>query len=240
MASRTRSSTSFIRHRPTIWISAIAAAIIAILVTIIFSLLATQRSTGDDDAGVPTQDLATTTAEPSSTIAMPSPSPSPTAAAAISTPTSTLVAIPTMCEDIYTHDMTPEFAGLVLNPDRPHDPEHQLRGSSDTIAAAYLTDNLALECIWSPPGGASDRVLITDIARIDHPHTDDMIKHLETTGQTCSEQLEGTRCVYETPPSNDGQNGESHLFRADIWIATKWANAGPDGYTADIAAALFH
>lgn len=66
-----------------------------------------------------------------------------------------------------------------------------------------------------------------------------MRDHFLAVGYSCFDELEGTRCVTETEPTPDGQSGESHFFRDGIWIATLWINAGPDGYTHDIVAALF-
>ena len=45
---------------------------------------------------------------------------------------------------------------------------------------------------------------------------------------------------YPWPNSGSFDNwGESHFIRDGIWIATKWVNASPDGYTHDMVTTIF-
>lgn len=150
------------------------------------------------------------------------------------------VVIPTDCADIYTRDWSAEFAPLVSNPSWTTAPGSGVHyGSSDETAIARLDTTKQVTCKWANPLGGSDRGLTTNVAAVDAEQSVAMQDHFVATGHTCYAELEGTRCVTETPPSPDGQAGESHFFRDGVWIATKWVNAGPDGYTHDIVAAIF-
>ncbi len=55
---------------------------------------------------------------------------------------------------------------------------------------------------------------------------------------TCYDELGGLRCVTETT-GDGGVVGESHFVRDGIWLATRYVNSGPDGYTHDIVANLW-
>ncbi|MBM7829563.1 hypothetical protein JOE59_000268 [Agromyces cerinus] len=106
-------------------------------------------------------------------------------------------------------------------------------------AVELLTSASAITCKWGNPAGGSDRGLTTNVAHVTEEQAAAMIAHFGESGYSCYEELQGTRCVRETPPSVDGQAGESHFIRDDVWIATHWVNAGPDRYTHDIVAAIF-
>ncbi|RZS68611.1 hypothetical protein EV187_1042 [Agromyces ramosus] len=160
--------------------------------------------------------------------------------AAIETPEPTANAdrIPHACEEIYTRDLTPDFHGLTLNPEWTNDPAWWGGRYFDEDVHHTVTSQSAITCKWAA-GGPTDRGLFTDIAYISPLQMTELPTRLQQLGQTCYEELQGTRCVYETPKTDDGNAGESHFFRDGIWIATHWINAGPDGYTHDIVAALF-
>lgn len=216
-------------RRPVFWLILVAAILVVSLgLTLAFAL-----------SGRPGTEIAS----PSAT---PSPSAPPSTAATPPTETSAAteepagVAIPDSCDRIYTRDWTPEFEGLVLNPAWTADPDSGVHlGSRDATAAGLLESIARLTCKWGHPNGGSDRGLTTNVAVVDAQQAADMRAHFEAVGYSCYEEMEGVRCVVETEPTDDGQSGESHFFREGVWIATRWVNAGPDGYTHDIVTALF-
>ncbi|MEF3403276.1 hypothetical protein [Agromyces sp. CCNWLW203] len=148
--------------------------------------------------------------------------------------------IPSDCEAIYTRDWSADFAPLVLNPEWTLDPANGVRfGSRDEVAVALLTSNSDISCHWGSDQGGSGRGLTTNVAHVNDEQAAAMLANFNESGYSCYEEFEGTRCVSETPMSADGQAGESHFVREGVWIATLWVNAGPDGYTHDIVAAIF-
>ena len=226
--------------RPRFWItitlSAIAAAIVAVLV--VLSVMTgpgggagMRPAAGASESSAPsTRPEATPTAapvveQPPATIATPEPSAYPDR-------------IPHTCEEIYTRDLTPDFHGLTLNPDWTNDPARWVGRYFDKTIHHTATSQSAITCKWAA-SGPSDRGLFTNIAYISPLQMNELPARLQQLGQTCSAEFDGTRCVHETPRTADGNAGESHFFRDGIWIATHWVNAGPDGYTHDIVAALF-
>ena len=160
--------------------------------------------------------------------------------AVIATPEPTAYAdrIPHACEEIYTRDLTPDFHGLTLNPEWTNDPAWWSGRYFDENVHHTATSQSAITCKWAADG-PTDRGLFTNIAYISPLQMNELPARLQQLGQTCYEELQGIRCLYETPKTDDGNAGESHFFRDGIWIATHWVNAGPDGYTHDIVVALF-
>jgi len=153
-------------------------------------------------------------------------------------PTASGDRIPHACEEIYTRDLTPDFHGLTLNPEWTNDSARWGGRYFDETIQQTATSQSAIICKWAA-GGPTDRGLFTNIAYISPLQMNELPARLQQLGQTCYEELQGTRCVHETSKSADGNAGESHFFRDGIWVATHWINAGPDGYTHDIIAAIF-
>ena len=186
--------------------------------------------------------------EPADAVATPAAgqttTPDPTAASPVSTPspepTTSPVGIPTDCREIYTKDWTPQMAGRVLNPAWASDPTLGTQdGTHNAEFASLLATTKQLTCHWGAPDGGSGRFIVTNIAALTIEQQAGAIANAQTNGFSCYPELDGTRCVIETVPDNDGQLGESHFFRDGIWIATLWTNLQPDGYTQDIVEALF-
>ncbi|SFR79459.1 hypothetical protein SAMN05428970_2558 [Agromyces sp. CF514] len=215
--------------RPIFWVVVAAGAVILALLAVIVTLLSAPPR-GDAAAPTSTQSAAPKTPLPAT----------PTLAAVDdSTAAPEPAVIPAVCDDLYTHDLTDSFDGLVLNPAwTTEDLDHRM-WSSNEAANGVLASERAVTCIWGNPAGGSDRSLVTVVAPIDVPMEASMPLSLASDGFECYEELDGVRCVSETPPSDDGQSGESHFFRDGVWIATRWSNAGPDGYTHDIVTAIF-
>ncbi|MFC5789494.1 hypothetical protein ACFPPE_06460 [Agromyces tardus] len=155
------------------------------------------------------------------------------------TPATQAVEIPGDCAGIYVRDWAAELAPLVLNPAWTADPgAAPLRGSNDPVAAAQLADTTRLTCAWATPDGGGDLGVFTDVAVLAPDVEAAIAAHLAETGFDCYAELDGTRCIVEWNVEA-GYSGESHFLRQGTWIATRWANVSPDGYTHDIVAAIF-
>lgn len=215
----------------TIALSVLGAAIVSVLVVLSVTL---GNAGGQPEAG------GSASSPPIAPEVTPSPAAVVTPPADVATPEPTANAdrIPHACGDIYTRDLTPDFHGLTLNPEWTSDPASWGGSYFDETIHDTATSQSAITCKWAA-GGPTDRGLFTDVAYISPLQMNELPARLQQLGQTCYEELQGTRCVYETTKTADGNAGESHFFRDGIWIATHWINAGPDGYTHDIVAALF-
>ena len=219
-------------RRPVFWL-VLAVAVWSVLAVV----LGTALTSGNGIDGV-VATAGPTSAPPASTDAATLPAtesapPPPPDAGAV-------VAIPASCGEIYTRDWAPELAPLVLNPAWTTSPDSGARfGSRDEVAVELLGTTTRLTCEWGHPSGGSGAGLTTNVARVDAAQAAAMQGRFAAEGYACYAELEGTRCVIETGPTPDGESGESHFFREDVWLATLWVNAGPYGYTHDIVAALF-
>jgi hypothetical protein len=222
-------SPSLLR-RPAFWLVVVAALLLVAVATVVGITLGAGRGADTSTSDTPTPGTAATDATTTP----------PAVATEAPPPTDAAVVIPASCPEIYTRDWTPEFDGLVLNPTWSEDPNSGVHlGSHDDTAVAELERSARLTCKWGHPKGGSDRGLTTNVAVVDAQQVADLRAHFQVVGYSCYEELDGVRCIVETEPTADGQSGESHFFREGVWIATLWVNAGPDGYTHDIVAALF-
>lgn len=213
--------------RPQFWLVVVAAAILVVVAVLVGTAIGGATGVGAGSAASPSAGTGESTTSPETTQ-----TPPPATAATHG--------IPTDCAEIYTRDWSSDFAPLVLNPAWTLEPESGVHlGSKDAAAAALLTSNAVVTCTWATPNGGSDRGLTTNVAAVTPAESAEMLAHFGASGFACYEELDGTRCVIETTPGADGQSGESHFFRDDVWIATHWVNAGPDGYTHDIVTAIF-
>lgn len=216
-------------RRPLFWLIVVAAVLAVAVVAGLWIGSSRERTSQSAPTDAPTK-----TSEPTDAATAAPETPAPSAE------TLPAIAIPASCDDIYTRDLTPEFAGLVLNPEWTLDPASGVQfGSRDESAVDLLTATAGLRCKWGHPNGGSDRGLTTNLARTTLEQASAMQEHFVASGYDCYGELGGTRCVIETEPTPDGQSGESHFFRGDVWVATLWINAGTDGYTHDIVAAIF-
>lgn len=148
--------------------------------------------------------------------------------------------IPPNCADMYSTDwatlLGPE---LVLNPSWSEDTESGVRfGSANASLEAVLQSATKLTCVWANEDGGSGAGLTTNIAVITAEQQASARETMEGFGSDCFDELSGIRCVVES--SDDGETwGESHFMRDGIWIATRWINTSPDGYTHDIVNTLW-
>lgn len=163
--------------------------------------------------------------------AIPTSTPQPT-----SVPTPDPSRIPFDCADIYTRDWDEELKPIVLNPSWAT--ASPGIGTSDDGLRQLLRPHVRLTCQWGKPSAASDTGLVTSLAQID-AETDHLVRsRLNALGWTCFEFASGVRCVMDVSDAN-GSWGESHFLRDGVWVATRWSNLAPDGYTADIAYTLW-
>ncbi|TFV99883.1 hypothetical protein [Orlajensenia leifsoniae] len=158
------------------------------------------------------------------------------------TQTAPTVTIPTDCSAIYTKDWTPDFGGLVLNPERPGD-DSQKYAALDDVFGPTLQANSKLGCLWASADPGSDEVgLRTEVASLTPELQATLIEHAETSGYACADEFGGTRCDIESEAEvapDEARSGTMHFFRDGIWVSTWWLRINPPGYTEDIEKALF-
>ena len=143
---------------------------------------------------------------------------------------------PTSCDELYSPSMVEAMGDLVLNPAWATAPGAEvLYGSDDAELRGVIDTAENLNCIWGAAAGGSDTGVVTDLVWVTPEQSGAVKARLEEAGLRCYEELEGLRCVIQTT-TESGTFGESHFLRDGIWLATKYTNAGPDGYTHDIIA----
>lgn len=216
-------------RRPAFWLVVVAALLLAGLATVVGLMLGAGRGADATASDTPTPGPVTT--DDATT--------PPAAATETPPPAATTVVIPASCAEIYTRDWSADLGGLVLNPGWTETPGNgPFWGSNDNGAVTVLEATTKLTCAWVGPNGGGDVGIITNLAELTPEQVSSTLAHLESIGQTCYEELEGTRCVVEWN-SEAGESGESHFIREGLWSATRWSNVVADGYTHDIATALF-
>ena len=158
--------------------------------------------------------------------------PMPTDAAAVDS------RIPTDCSGLYTTDWAPVLAPLVLNPAWTTAAGSGPWVATDSTLAGQLEVATALHCNWTSEAGGSGQGVITNVASIATEKQGELTASIGSLGFTCYDELGGLRCVTES--TGDGTTvGESHFIKDGIWIATKWIDVSPDGYTHDMVNTVF-
>lgn len=154
-------------------------------------------------------------------------------------PSEPVSAIPAECSGIYSSDWSAQLDGYVLNPAWTADPDlNSAIDLPDDELNAIVQAGDPLRCQWGHENGGSDRSLRTVVIAVAPEQSAAVLARLQTLGFSCYEELEGTRCVSEESDDN-GTWGESHFVREGVWIATRWMNLAPDGYTHDIVNTLW-
>lgn len=172
---------------------------------------------------------------------VPGSSSTPVALEPSSAPTSTAVADPNMphpssCEELYSPAMVDAFGSLVLNPEWTAAPDSGVHdGTNDLELVSIINSAEHLTCAWGNEAGGSGTGLTTNLVWVTPELAAAAKARLDAAGFTCYDELSGVRCLTETT-SEEGTWGESHFIRDGIWLATKFVNAGPDGYTHDMVA----
>lgn len=146
---------------------------------------------------------------------------------------------PASCDELYSPSMVKAMGDLVLNPAWTAAPGAEVLYGTDDPKLRELIDTAEnLNCIWGTEAGGSDTGVVTDLVWVTPEQSASVKAGLETAGLRCYEELEGIRCIKQET-AESGTFGESHFLRDGIWLATKYTNAGPDGYTHDIIANLW-
>jgi hypothetical protein len=147
---------------------------------------------------------------------------------------------PAACDKIYSPGMVAAFGDLVLNPAWTTDPGSDVReGSDDPQLLAVINNTEHLSCHWVSPVGPSGSGVVTNLVWVTAEQTQAVGNRLRELALNCYEELGGLRCITETR-TEEGISGQSHFLRDGIWLATQFINAGPDGYTHDMVATLWH
>ena len=126
----------------------------------------------------------------------------------------------------------------VLNPEWAVADGPEVIGTTDPELAALLTDAEKLSCHWGSQEGGGGVFMFTNFAWIPEATQGEALDRLKSLDYDCYDELEGTRCTIDT--SSDGNEaGESHFLRDGVWIASRWSDLAPYGYTYDIIANTF-
>lgn len=147
--------------------------------------------------------------------------------------------VPASCDGVYSRDWAPEMGGLVLNPEWVKAaPIAETTTSFDDELNEASEQTRTIVCRWGHENGGSDRGVTTGVGPVTVEEHDSVLARMQQLEFDCYEELGGTRCVSEMSDDN-GSLGESHFLRDGVWIATKWLNISPDGYTHDIVNTLW-
>jgi hypothetical protein len=213
------------RRRLWFLLGAIGSALVVILVV----LLIVWRG----GAGLPGDPATGGRPQPSTTPAPVALAPAPVPAATQAGPH------PSTCGELYSPAMTAAFGAAVLNPAWAETAAPEVRhGTADAELSKLIDTADTLTCVWGNPSGGSDSGLTTNLVWVTPEQSAAVKARLAAAGMTCYEELGGLRCVTETT-GEAGVSGESHFVRDGIWLATRYVNSGPDGYTHDIIATVW-
>ena len=147
--------------------------------------------------------------------------------------------VPADCSGIYSTDWSTQMSGLVLNPAwRQASGDPQIPSTADDELNATLQASDPLYCLWASDEGPSHLFLVTNVAALPAEQPAATLARMQALNYSCYEELGGTRCILEEN-DDDGTWGESHFLRDGVWVATRWMNVAPDGYTHDIVDTLW-
>jgi len=166
----------------------------------------------------------------------------PVATASAAMPTIAAMAVPATCDELYSADFRAglEAAGFALNPADKDLTQYKDIGSEDGQLIAMIEGAPdRLTCHWLAAVGASSEAgLATNVLAVPEAVSTAAMARMEEMNFSKTASSGGIRFSYEEHTEN-GDFGESHLFREGLWLATAWTNFGPDGYTADMATSIF-
>jgi len=143
---------------------------------------------------------------------------------------------PTTCEAIYSPAMLATLNETgALNPDWAVEDVNSgvLYGTDDEQLTIVIEDTEHLTCVWGNPDGGSGSGLTTNVVFVTDEQREAVHQRLLGDGLNCYEELGGIRCIGEESEA-EGVAGNSQFLRDGIWLATRYVNAGPDGYTHDM------
>lgn len=180
-------------------------------------------------ACVPEPDATPTPRSTAAPTAAVSPTPTPTAAPE---PTAD-VALPASCEQLYSPEM---LAALQDQIPPLNDPAVTMLSTQDTTGLELLdTGVTTIRCSWGPP---SDQGMSTNVSLVDSAAASRVETSLREAGFVCDDSPDGTVCTTEERgvdlDDTEYVLGEVHAFPEGGWVATRWINVMPEGYTDDI------
>lgn len=215
-------------QRPVFWLAIVAAVMLGIVA------VAAGAAVGSAGSAAPAA-----TAEPAA--ARPAPSAN-TPVVVVPAPVDEAPAsiIPAECSLIYGTDWAAELGPvLVLNPAWTDDAQSGVRyGTDDAGLATVLEATAVRTCVWAQENGGGGVGLTTNVASVTAEQQESVLAQMADIGYDCFEELGGRRCIVEGE-DDAGSWGESHFAREGVWVATKWVNTAPDGYTHDIVNTLW-
>ena len=201
--------------------------IVALIVVLVVWRGGAGTPTGNNDSLPGTRPTPSATAEPQ---------PVASAAPAAAGPR------PTTCEAIYSPAMLATLNETgTLNPDWAKEDVNPgvLFGTDDEQLIVLIEGAEHLTCVWGDPEGGSGSGLTSNVVFVTAEQSETVHQRLLALGENCYEELGGIRCLAETSQGEDGVSGESHFLRDGVWLATRYVNAGPDGYTHDMVATVW-
>ncbi|MBC7441645.1 MAG: hypothetical protein H7311_03850 [Ramlibacter sp.] len=177
---------------------------------------------------------------PDTAAGRPQPTSTPTPVAVATPAPTTSGPHPSSCDALYSPAMVLAFGDLVLNPAWVKDEDPSMRrGTSDPELSALIDGSKdKLTCDWANANGGSGSGVSTNLVWVTPEQSAAVQARLVAAGLNCYEELGGMRCIVEGP-AEGGTIGESHFLRDSIWLATRYVNAGPDGYTHDMIANIW-
>ncbi|TFC82230.1 hypothetical protein E3T23_04635 [Cryobacterium cheniae] len=222
MAAGPVSASVLTRRRMWVLLGTVGSLLVVALVVLLIVWRGGAGTPGAATAGRP---------QPSSSPAPQAITPEPAATSAPGVPR------PTQCEQLYSPAMVAAFDDLVLNPAWVTEENSGVTRGSDDAELVTLIDAAGehLTCVWANENGGSGLGLTTELVWVTPEQQSQVQSRLTAAGMNCYEELDGMRCLLEAT-ENGELAGESHFLRDGIWLATRYFNAGPDGYTHDIIA----
>ena len=201
--------------------------VVALIVVLVVWRGGAGTPTGSDDSLPGTRPTPSTTAEP--------------LAVASAAPAVPAGPHPTTCDAIYSPAMLATLTDTgALNPDwTESDPSGVLVGTGDAELTTLIKGAEHLTCVWADPNGGSGSGLTSNVVFVSAEQSETAHQRLLALGENCYEEFGGIRCVAETSQGDEGVAGESHFLRDGIWLATRYVNAGPDGYTHDMVSTIW-
>lgn len=148
------------------------------------------------------------------------------------------LALPASCDDLYPADLR---ATLDTDIAPLNDPGVTMYSTENAEALTVLESGIpSLRCTWGTP---SDRGIATTVSLVS-PEQSQLITESLTTAGFGSEEASGGEYFRTSQQvlSMDDQVvelGETHFFRGNAWVATRWINYGPASYTPGIVSALW-
>ena len=202
--------------------------VVALIVVLVVWRGGAGTPTGSDDSLPGTRPTPSTTAEP--------------LAVASAAPAVAAGPHPTTCDAIYSPAMlaTLNQTGS-LNPDWAKEDVNSevLFGTDDEQLTVVIEDTEHLTCVWGNADGGSGSGLTTNVVFVTDEQREAVHQRLLGDGLNCYEELGGIRCIGEETAGAEGVAGQSQFLRDGIWLATRYVNAGPDGYTHDMVGTIW-